>query len=1068
MSVDGRTPRSRGGVIGGRQLIAVQTFDIARLTSHPVVLVPSSFIAVTGRGPKDSNESGKTSFLAAVALLLGDPEWRMSGAGPKQAPGLLFEPVTAGATPDDHGPATVGYVVGVFADSVSAQDTAHTVWLQISTKPEHIEVRHKAGTHLLLDGDDRSRHEEAPAHFRRLGGSPLGPTEYAEVLYGRAPRLLAYVATRGRMRSRPSLLKLDAGTFSPAQIGDALLSLTGRAELLANDSKARSELAQKKSDFRDFIEASEKADKAERQILRGVDLRDRARETIRLAIATRRAACACLLIEALVRVARVSRARDRNEERLQGLAGERQAAQVRLDTVKDANALRIAVQAADLSKRKAAENVSKADRAIGGLMHEISGLEAELKRATEEAQGYDGPSAAEVRIALDRKLKHVEIAKEQLVLLKQSADSFSAQLAEAMEGRIGLAGNAISRLAAVGIPADGLMSSTYIDPRLRGSWEARLTPWREAVCVRAENLDAALNALTEMPGAIVIAPPNPSEEANRWLATAADLPDGVLDAPETAVFFLRQIAAATTFTVSPPRSVTTELGVHVLGGFETPITGQRDICEFLEQQLHDAEATRDRHEDALKLFQRRVAELTKDIARAEAKKKLYGLVEQMAIKESELAEQRLAIPALREASAAAAELSSDAARTLRTAQESIERIQKDIRRILSELSKAEREKETLDKLAADDHLAQAHAGWGGTVETALEELNWLALPEDDDDASPGDEVPVRAAIAREQSRETQRRKSQDLFSSAGTQLASALGALGADPDASGAGAPELTDALRYNDAGIPDPHGRVLKESLDAVSTWLDGAEERDRGAREQIEFSHSRREKEREFLEGVVNQSYAALHETQESIRQRVCGAFDAVALKLNDLNRKDRGYGADLRYEIVPPQDTEQLWTCLVTPRWRRNPGAPLLSYDAPTNTAQEKIFSIHLVLAALLAAPDPQGRVLILDELGDSLGDEHRREAVMALRDAAKEHGLTVLATCQDSVMREVGPVFGEILYFHYPSKSETLNRPTKMFGHDEKGHRVEFVADQIAGVLREDIITSVDDWSNMAGN
>lgn len=52
MSVDGRTPRLRGGVIGDRQLIAVQTFDIARLTSHPVVLVPSAFIAVTGRGPK--------------------------------------------------------------------------------------------------------------------------------------------------------------------------------------------------------------------------------------------------------------------------------------------------------------------------------------------------------------------------------------------------------------------------------------------------------------------------------------------------------------------------------------------------------------------------------------------------------------------------------------------------------------------------------------------------------------------------------------------------------------------------------------------------------------------------------------------------------------------------------------------------------------------------------------------------------------------------------------------------------------------------------------------------------
>jgi hypothetical protein len=87
---------SRLGVIASRQLVAVQTFDIARLTSHPVAIIPSSFVAVTGRGPRDSNESGKTSFNAAVALLLGDPEWRVSGGGVATVAELLFEPDTAG------------------------------------------------------------------------------------------------------------------------------------------------------------------------------------------------------------------------------------------------------------------------------------------------------------------------------------------------------------------------------------------------------------------------------------------------------------------------------------------------------------------------------------------------------------------------------------------------------------------------------------------------------------------------------------------------------------------------------------------------------------------------------------------------------------------------------------------------------------------------------------------------------------------------------------------------------------------------------------------------------------
>src|SRR5438046_318514 len=84
------------GLVGDRQLILVQTFDIARLTSHPVPIIPGTFIAVGGRGPKDSNESGKTSFLAATSLLLGDSGWKLTGAGGAAATALLFEPETAG------------------------------------------------------------------------------------------------------------------------------------------------------------------------------------------------------------------------------------------------------------------------------------------------------------------------------------------------------------------------------------------------------------------------------------------------------------------------------------------------------------------------------------------------------------------------------------------------------------------------------------------------------------------------------------------------------------------------------------------------------------------------------------------------------------------------------------------------------------------------------------------------------------------------------------------------------------------------------------------------------------
>lgn len=93
------------------------------------------------------------------------------------------------------------------------------------------------------------------------------------------------------------------------------------------------------------------------------------------------------------------------------------------------------------------------------------------------------------------------------------------------------------------------------------------------------------------------------------------------------------------------------------------------------------------------------------------------------------------------------------------------------------------------------------------------------------------------------------------------------------------------------------------------------------------------------------------------------------------------------------------------------------------------------------ALSHPPHPRGRVLILDELADSLGAEHRREVLDAIATVAKAHGITILATCQDAILTEARPYCGEILYFHYPSKSEPLNRPTRIFGVDSNGARVE---------------------------
>lgn len=38
-------------------------------------------------------------------------------------------------------------------------------------------------------------------------------------------------------------------------------------------------------------------------------------------------------------------------------------------------------------------------------------------------------------------------------------------------------------------------------------------------------------------------------------------------------------------------------------------------------------------------------------------------------------------------------------------------------------------------------------------------------------------------------------------------------------------------------------------------------------------------------------------------------------------------------------------------------------------------------------------------------------------------------------------------GEVLYFCYPSKADALNLPTRMFGFDDHGERVELSAEHL---------------------
>jgi hypothetical protein len=1028
------------GVIGPRQLLAVQTFGIARLTSDPVALIPATFVAVTGRGPKDSNESGKTSFLAAVSLLLGDPEWQITGNGTANATSLLFEPVIAGASAHLIGAADRGYIVGVFADP--AGERPHTVWLQISNDKPHIQVRHQAGVHLLTDGTDNERHEAAPEFYRQLGGEPLGSSEYATRLYGRSPKVLAYVASRGQVRSKPSLLKLEAATYSPDRIGDALITLSGRSSILERDRKQRRELAEKQDEYERAL-AKHAADlEREDQILRAVATRADLRDKVKNAQADQQASMARTVLDVAARIHSAKTLLPAVTEQLGQARSTEQSLHDQRGIYSSANEL-------EEAESKAEANSARLDQEWVDILVAEKTAESALKDVENRLDGvrtlasrHTGESSAALTARLEDLAGSKTEAEISRSIAERDAKLYEEELDRAEQGQAGLAGRILAALHAVGVDAVGLHDQIEVDDRARDLWEAALHPWREAVCVPNGALTKSLEALRDIPGAVLVTTPGIAPGAPEVDATPHGLPTGIRSAPGSAHGFLHALSQQSSWTQQPPHATMEDLGVHVVGAFPTPVVGRKALCAHLRERRDEARSQARHHDERLEQLTARIALLNSQLANAKAAEELPAVLAEHGQETKKLTGIRLAMPELKTRVDAAKTDWTDAKAALAGRKERIRLLDQEIKRT-EELIKALDSRQTeLTTAAADEALQTATAALGADEEAARLLLNW---PTDWLPADPGEllvAAPQPAATGAD-GKPAERREADQLRMIAISTIDACRTVLQLDARTNGYPTTALARAAQMDDA---DPEARAAA-MLRALSDWLADNELADAAAETDVAAVRKSRQDEHAFIASSVADLTEELRNTQAVITQRVASALDNIAAALNRLDHDAKGFGADLLYEIDPPSDTDHGWRCSVTPRWRRNPGGPLLPYDVVTNTAQEKIFSINLVLAALLAAPNAQGRILILDELGDSLGHEHRREVLTAISTVAAAHGITVLGTCQDTIMKDVAGVCGEILYFHYPSKSDYLNLPTRMFGYDSDARRVELTADQL---------------------
>jgi len=998
------------GIVGSRRLVCVQTLDIARLTPHPVPLVPG-FVGVTGRGPRnDSNESGKTNFLAAVSLLLGDPEWSMhSSAGPQAATGLLFDPVTAGA--ERFAPAHHGYVIGVFAHAGS-DPRPLTVWCRVNDGTPYLKVRWQEGVVLAVGKNSEERHRISEELWAALPSrTELGAHTYAEELYGPSPRALAYVSDRGSRHSGPSLLKMQAGQFKPHEIGEQLIALTGRAGAFEEEHRIRAQLDDRTRQLES--RRAEDADKHAREEgeLESVRQRQRARAQVAISAESWELHFARGLLDRLGEKETLDGRARELEETLAEAAENARTAMEKLEKLARSEELRRQLgEATDAETTLQSERDQAAQKETEARLA-LTQLDERQRELETLADGWTGGPSADCAMRLQAVADAVQKAQGRLGIADERLEQAKHALRAAREGKSAASGDALALLTQAGVRAQLLYDAVEIDASARGEWEPRLEPFRQALVVAPDERVRALELVAGRPGAMLVS------------GLDGQLPDGIRSAPTGAHALL---AGLTRRAVATEAGVDDgELGLTIIGGFPVPQVGRAARIAAAEELLALAVGEHDEAVRGLAQVRRALELAESDRARAEAAEQLIAFDARRRELELQLDQARRQLaeiaPRLDAARNRRAQLTVQlgnledlrevAERQRDAAQENERRVHKDIADV----------RDALGRLGLD----YWENGWARSLEEAREAL-------------------------RDDSRGLKR-----LRNLAAESINSALVALGTDASGEGAPTEELAVAARtrraFAESEDEEPTGGQLKlfdAMFEPLQAYLEQHATRDTIAEEKIIALRAQREQELELAEDECARLTNDLSAVQDALEHRLELALRRISDEFNRLNVEADGHGAELEVRPLRPQTATDLWRWEVTPRWRRTRGGRMLPYTNRTNTAQEKLATVHLVLAALLAAPNPLGRVLILDELGDSLGENHRREAIRAMAETAHKSGVSVLATCQDSVLEDAMEVADELLFFEYPRTDEAYNRPTRMFGFTDERETVELTAEAIS--------------------
>jgi hypothetical protein len=1005
------------GIIGNRHLVALQTIDIARLTTHPVPLVPGTFIAVSGQGPKgDSNGSGKTSFLAAISLLLGDAQWRLEANGSQDAPKLLFSLPSAGLDRDSgYSSADCGYVIGVFAEKENFVETSLTVWVRIKSTPPYLRVRWTHGLHVAEGETDSERYEQAAAMWEALPKDhEIGPKHLRTKLYGTAPKGIAYVDTSMR-KSAPSLLSQQMTEMTPEQIGVALIELTGRQGLLETEEEQRARLATHQADLAAQQEQDRENRRREGVELEGVRHRERSRERLSEGERLWRLHFARGYLDVLDADTRLqsiiaeldddlAEARRSAEGARQELAGLR----ARTDLVK-------AEAAANAAYEAATEHLREAEQRQWGKTEEARRLNeerAQQQRVAAEGSGLSVPEAEE-RVEAAR-VAHGE-AHFALRQANHARGNAEGELADAQQGAGGDSAPALARLREAGVDARLLLDEITLSAQARPLWEPRLWPHRHALVVSRGDRDAALDTVADLPGTVIVVADGPLDRP----PTA--LPTGVSTSVPVAAF-LTTLADRTVAAQNPDRVIDAALNEQVLGGFTAEIAGRAARIATAQERLDRAVEAFELADRNQQNTQAALEMADEDLVAAQAAARVEEIEARLGILRGEITAVDGEVKARTRAERQARDASVEASANARSHHEQVRLAEQGVRTAEQEAARLNLLHREKDQERGNLRVGYWQSGWGDSPEAA-------------------------EALLREQPETLGSTQQGSLRRRSAEALKDALDAY---TDTLTEVPPMLQDAIRRRQA-LADGEPGVGRDtvSFDSVAQplrdLLNARSESDHILEARIQAEQHARETRISEVAAEVDRKHAEWDRVQDMVSARIEAALSKISTSLDRLNRVRGGFGAELKIKETRPTTPTSTWKWEVTPRWRRSSTGGMVNYREVANGAQVKVFAIQLVLAALLADEGAQGRVLVIDELGNSLGDVHRKDVLKDLNEVAREQDVTILGTCQDSVIGDAAGVCGEILWFSHAHEADAYNQPTRMWAYDEDSERVRLTMD-----------------------